>query len=139
MMLNGKMALDGKNIAVLTGERVDDYAVEIGEIIRAMKDMGARVRVVSSSKKRLGRGLAGAVRVDIAIDKVKAGDFDAIVLGTNCRNSNAREHLFCIRFLNEAYEQGKLVAAIGKGLEPVLAGPAAARGVAAARPGGLQL
>ena len=112
--------LDGKNIAVLSVTPVDYEAVEVVRIIRAMENMGARVHVISSPRKRSIRGWDRSIKVDTAIDKVSAEDFDAVILCTDCRSSDARIHLRCVQFLNKANELGKLIAAIGKGLEPVL-------------------
>jgi len=108
--------LDGKIIAVLVGEQIGDCAVEIIEIIRAMKNMNARVKVISSPRKRYFKIKNDIIRVDIAIDQAHTEDYDAIILCSECRSTDSSIHEYCTRFLRGAYDQGKIIAAIGDGI-----------------------
>lgn len=111
--------LDGKSIALLSGEQIDDCIVEITEIIKAMKGVNARVRVVSSRGKHYLRKKENAVWVDLSIDEARSENFDAIILCSSCRSSDAHAYIECMEFIRDNYAQGKLIAAIGNGTEVI--------------------
>jgi len=107
--------LEGRNCAVLVGGNTELCAIEISETIRAMKGVGARVHLVSSSTKTVRIG-EDTVRIDLDIVEARAEDFDAVIICGDYTNTDATVHLPYIKFLQDALYKDKLIAAIGKGL-----------------------
>ncbi len=107
--------LDGKRIAILAEEGFEDS--ELIEPLRAMKNAGARVLVVGSGSQASYRGKRGSatVRVDTTADKVKAEDFDAIIVPGGYAPDKMRLHQPMIDLVREAYHLGKVIAAICHG------------------------
>jgi len=107
--------LNGKRIAILAEEGFEDS--ELIEPMRAMKNAGAKVSVVGSGSQETYRGKRGSatVRVDITADKVKAEDFDAIIVPGGYAPDKMRLHQSMINLVRNAYEAGKVVAAICHG------------------------
>jgi len=107
--------LDGKKIAILAEEDFEDS--ELIEPMRAMKNAGAKVLIVGSGSKETYRGKRGSVtvRVDATADKVKAEDFDAIIVPGGYAADRMRLHQSMVELVRKAYELGKVVAAICHG------------------------
>jgi protease I len=107
--------LDGKRIAILAEEGFEDS--ELIESLRAMKDAGARVVVVGSGSKERYKGKRGTttIRVDASADKVKAEDFDAIIVPGGYAPDKMRLHQPMIDLVRKANSLGKVVAAICHG------------------------
>jgi len=106
--------LVGKRIAILVDDDFED--AEIIEPRRAMKEAGARVVIVGSGDKQSYHGKHGAnIVIDKPIDKVKAGNFDAIIIPGGHAPDKLRLHQSMIDFVKQAYEAGKLIAAICHG------------------------
>jgi len=107
--------LDGKKIAILAEEDFEDS--ELIEPMRAMKNAGAKVLIVGSGSKETYRGKRGSVtvRVDATADKVKAEDFDAIIVPGGYAADRMCLHQSMVELVRKAYELGKVVAAICHG------------------------
>ena len=107
--------LEGKRIAILAEEGFEDS--ELIESLRAMKDAGARVLIVGSGSKESYKGKRGTttIRVDASADKVKAEDFDAIIVPGGYAPDKMRLHQPMIDLLRKANSLGKVVAAICHG------------------------
>ena len=107
--------LVGKRIAILTEEDFEDS--ELVEILRAMRDAGARVQVVGSGSKKKYKGKRGTVtiKVDTTADKIKNEDFDAIIVPGGYAPDKMRLHQSMIDLVRRLYESGKVVAAICHG------------------------
>lgn len=107
--------LEGKRIAILTEEGFED--AELIEPLRAMKDATARVVVVGSgSKERYGSKRGGAtVKVDVSANEVSANDFDAIIVPGGYAPDRMRLHQAMIDLVRQAFDSGKIVAAICHG------------------------
>ena len=107
--------LEGKRIAILAEEGFEDS--ELIESLRAMKDAGARVVVVGSGSKESYKGKRGTttIRVDTSADKVKAEDFDAIIVPGGYAPDKMRLHQPMIELVRKANSLGKVVAAICHG------------------------
>lgn len=107
--------LEGKRIAILAEEGFEDS--ELIESLRAMKDAGARVVVVGSGSKESYKGKRGTttIRVDASADKVKAEDFDAIIVPGGYAPDKMRLHQPMIDLVRKADSLGKVVAAICHG------------------------
>lgn len=107
--------LEGKRIAILAEEDFEDS--EIVEPLRAMKDAGARVVIVGSSTKQSYKGKRGnaTITVDVTADKVKAEDFDAIIVPGGHAPDKMRLHQPMIDLVGKAHDLGKVVAAVCHG------------------------
>ena len=107
--------LVGKRIAILAEEGFEDS--ELIESLRAMKDAGARVLIVGSGSKESYNGKRGTttIRVDASAGKVKAEDFDAIIVPGGYAPDKMRLHQPMIDLVRQANSLGKVVAAICHG------------------------
>ena len=107
--------LNGKRIAILAEEGFEDS--ELIEPMRALKDAGARVLIVGSGSQETYRGKRGGatVRVDATADKVKAEDFDAIIVPGGYAPDKMRLYQSMIDLVRKAHDLGKVVAAICHG------------------------
>jgi protease I len=107
--------LQGKRIAILAEEDFEDS--ELIEPLRAMKSVGARVVIVGSGSQQSYKGKRGdaKVTVDTTADKVKAEDFDAIIVPGGYAPDKMRLHQPMIDLVKKANDLGKVVAAICHG------------------------
>ena len=107
--------LNGKRIAILAEEGFEDS--ELIEPMRVLKDAGARVLIVGSGSQETYRGKRGGatVRVDATADKVKAEDFDAIIVPGGYAPDKMRLYQSMIDLVRKAHDLGKVVAAICHG------------------------
>ena len=107
--------LEGKRIAILVEEDFEDS--ELVEPLRAMKDAGARVVIVGSGTKQSYKGKRGnaTITVDVTADKVKAEDFDAIIVPGGYAPDKMRLHQSMIDLVRKAHDLGKVVAAVCHG------------------------
>lgn len=107
--------LNGKRIAILAEEDFEDS--ELIEPVRALKDAGARVLIVGSGSQETYRGKRGGaiVKVDVSADKVKAEDFDAVIVPGGYAPDKMRLHQTMIDLVKKAHDLGKVVAAICHG------------------------
>jgi len=107
--------LAGKRIAILVEEDFED--LELMEPMRAMKDAGARVTIVGSGSKPSYKGKRGVAKITVntTADKVKAEDFDAIIIPGGYAPDKMRLHQPMIDLVREAHDKGKLIAAVCHG------------------------
>ena len=106
--------LAGKRVAILVDDDFED--AEIIEPQRAMKDAGARVIILGNGDKQSYRGKHGTtIVIDTSIEKVKAENFDAIIIPGGHAPDKIRLHQSMVDFVRQAYEAGKLIAAICHG------------------------
>jgi len=111
----GKTMLSGKRIAILAEDDFED--LELIEPVGALKDSGAMVLIVGSGSQETYRGKRGraTVRIDTTADKVKAEDFDAIVIPGGYAADKMRLYQPMVDLVRKAYDLGKVVAAICHG------------------------
>jgi len=109
------MSLKGKLIAILAEQDFEDS--ELIEPLKAMKEAGAQVFVVGSGSQTSYRGKRGKaiIKVDIDADKVRADDFDAIIIPGGYAPDKMRLHQSMIDLVREAHDLGKVIAAICHG------------------------
>jgi protease I len=107
--------LAGKRVAILVEEDFEDP--ELMEPLRAMKDAGARVLIVGSGSKESYKGKRGSasVTVDTTADKVKADDFDAIIIPGGYAPDKMRLHPSMVDLVRKAHAAGKIIAAVCHG------------------------
>ena len=109
------MSLKGKIVAILAEQDFEDS--ELTEPLKAMKEAGAQVFVVGSGSQTSYRGKRGkaTIKVDIDADKVRAEDFDAIIIPGGYAPDKMRLHQPMIDLVKRAHDLGKVVAAICHG------------------------
>jgi protease I len=107
--------LDGKRIAILVEQDFEDS--ELIEPMKAMKEAGARVVIVGTEleKNYQGKRRTKTIRAEMAADKVKAEDFDAIIIPGGYAPDRMRLHQSMIDLVRKAYAAGKVIAAICHG------------------------
>lgn len=107
--------LEGKRIDILVEEDFEDS--EFMEPLRALKDADARVVIVGSGSKQTYAGKRGSAKitVDTTADKVKADDFDAVVVPGGYAPDKMRLYQSMIDLVRKAHDNGKIVAAICHG------------------------
>lgn len=107
--------LQGKRIAILVEDGFEDS--EFIEPHRAMRDANAKVVIVGSGSSHSYKGKRGkaTVTVDATADKVKADDFDAIIIPGGYAPDKMRLHQPMIDLVRKAHDLGKVVAAICHG------------------------
>jgi len=107
--------LDGKRIAILAEEDFEDSELIVP--MWGMKNAGAKVLIVGSGSKEIYQGKRGsvAIRVDATADKVKAEDFDAIIIPGGYAPDKMRRHQSMVDLVRKAHDLGKLVAAVCHG------------------------
>ena len=109
------MSLKGKRIAILAEQDFEDS--ELIEPLKAVKEAGAQVFVVGSGSQASYKGKRGraTVKVDIDADKVRAEDFDAIIIPGGYAPDKMRLHQPMIDLVRKAHDLGRVVAAICHG------------------------
>ncbi len=119
--------LEGKRIAILVEEDFEDS--ELMEPLRAMKDAGARVLIVGSGSKKSYKGKRGTATItaDTTADKVKADEFDAVIIPGGYAPDKMRLYQPMIDLVRKAHDDGKIVAAICHG-PPLLISAGLVRG-----------
>ena len=110
--------LDGCTVAVLATDGVEQ--VELTESVKALKDAGARVKVVSDKSMEIQafkhHDKGGRIPVDASLDSAKAEDFDALVLPGGVINPDALRLVpAAIDFVRHFVRHHKPIAAICHG------------------------
>lgn len=109
------MRIEGKRVGILVEQDFED--VELTEPLQAMKDAGAKVTLIGSGTQVTYTGKRGQanIRVDTTADKVKPEDFDAIIIPGGYAPDKMRLYPPMIDLVRQAYESGKLIAALCHG------------------------
>ena len=109
------MSLKGKRIAILAEQDFEDS--ELTEPLKAMKEAGAQVLVVGSGTQQSYRGKRGraTIKVDTDADRVKAEEFDAIIIPGGYAPDQMRLHQPMIDLVKKAHHLGRVIAAVCHG------------------------
>jgi len=109
------MSLKGKRVAIFAEQDFEDS--ELTEPLKAMKEAGAQVFVVGSGSQTSYKGKRGkaTIKVDIDADKVRAEDFDAIIIPGGYAPDKMRLHQPMIDLVKKAHDLGRVIAAICHG------------------------
>ena len=105
------MELQGKRVAILAEQLYEDQ--ELWYPLYRLREAGAEVFVVGSGTAEEYASKHGyPVKVDAEADTVNASQFDAVIIPGGYAPDHMRRSPAMIRLVREAYEQGKIVAAI---------------------------
>ena len=109
------MSLKGKRIAILAEQDFED--VELMEPLKAMKNAGAQIFIVGSGSQTSYQGKRGkaTIKVDIDADKVRAEDFDAVIIPGGYAPDKMRLHQSMIDLVRKAHDLGRVIAAVCHG------------------------
>lgn len=109
--------LKGKNIAVLVDNGFEQ--IEMTDPIKALKEAGAKVSIVSKEDKVKGWNhteWGDEFTTDVLLDKAKAGEFDGLLLPGGVMNPDKlRNNKTAVAFVTEFMRSKKPVAAICHG------------------------
>ena len=105
------MTLEGKRVAVLAENSYQE--LELWYPLLRLREAGAEVLVVGTgSADTYTSKLGYPVQADVAADQVSATSLDAIVVPGGYAPDLMRRYPAMVNLVREAFEQGKIVAAI---------------------------
>jgi protease I len=103
--------LEGKRVALLAENMYED--MELWYPLLRLREAGATVSVVAPTAGATYKSKHGLeVKADLAADGAKPGQFDAVVIPGGFAPDYMRRSEPMVRFVREAYDEGKVVAAI---------------------------
>jgi protease I len=105
------MDLQGKHVAILAENNYQD--LELWYPLLRLREAGAEVKVVGTGSAPTYASKHGyEVTVDVTADELKAADFDAVIIPGGYAPDFMRRYPAMVSLVREAFEQGKVVAAI---------------------------
>jgi len=108
------MELAGKRVAVLAEDNYEDP--ELWYPYYRLLEAGAAVALVGTGSAQTYHSKHGyPVTVDARADDVRAADFDAVIIPGGFAPDRLRRYPAVLRLVREAFEAGKVVAAICHG------------------------
>lgn len=108
------MELAGKRVVVLAEDMYEDP--ELWYPYYRMKEAGATVTLVGTGSAETYSSKHGyPVRVDARADDIRAADVDAVIIPGGFAPDRLRRYPAVLRLVREAFEAGKVVAAICHG------------------------
>jgi protease I len=109
-------------VAILIESNVEDSEFQIP--YTALNEAGAKVSVLGSRMNEKYTGKQGKVSVeaDGTTTEMRAADFDAVIIPGGMAPDRMRTNMKTVRFVQDALEQGKLVAAVCHGPQVLIEG-----------------
>ena len=105
------MVLDGKRVAILAENMYQE--MELWVPYYRLREEGAEVKVVGAGGAKAYTSKHGyPVNVDVQAETVSAVEFDAVVVPGGYAPDMMRRHAGMVKLVREAFQQGKVVAAI---------------------------
>jgi protease I len=105
------MELKGKRVAVLAENMYQE--LELWYPLLRLREAGAETFVVGTGSAKQYTSKAGyPVQVDVEAGQVNAADVDAVVIPGGYAPDMMRRYPAMVKLVREAFEQGKIVAAI---------------------------
>lgn len=111
-----------KRVAVLIEQHVEDSEFQIP--YNALQRAGAEVKVLGSrvNETYAGKQLKLSIKADATTTEARAEEFDAVVIPGGMAPDKMRTNMKTVRFVQEAFGQGKLVAAVCHGPQLLIEG-----------------
>lgn len=111
-----------KKVAILIEKNFEDSEFTVP--YNALKAAGAEVTVLGSRMNETYAGKQGkaSIKPDGTTTEARAQDFDAVVIPGGMAPDTMRTNMKTVRFVQDAVEQGKLVAAICHGPQVLIEG-----------------
>jgi protease I len=111
-----------KKIAILIEKNFEDSEFTIP--YNALKAAGAEVTVLGSrmNEKYTGKQGKASIEPDGTTTESRASDFDAVIIPGGMAPDTMRTNMKTVRFVQDAVEQGKLVAAVCHGPQLLIEG-----------------
>lgn len=105
------MRLQGKKIAFLIDEGFED--LEFWVTVMRLREEGAQVTIVDPEGRKNYRGKNGLAAIaDVGIERVKPGEFDAVVIPGGWAPDKMRRSGAVKRFVGDMHLAGKIVGMI---------------------------
>lgn len=105
------MELKGRRVAVLAENMYQE--LELWYPLLRLREAGAETFVVGTGSADTYKSKAGyPVQVDVVVDQVGAADVDAVVIPGGYAPDLMRRYPAMVNLVREAFQQGKVVAAI---------------------------
>ena len=106
--------LDGLRVAALVTDGFEDS--ELTEPVRALREAGAEVRIVSPKPGQIEGKKGATVPVDLAVDQAQMTDFDALLIPGGLKNPDTlRQDERAVRLVREFFDAAKPIASICHG------------------------
>ena len=111
-----------KKVAILIEQHVEDSEFQIP--YAALSAAGAEVTVLGSrvNEKYAGKNMKVSVEADATTTDARAEDFDAVVIPGGVAPDKMRTNMKTVRFVQDAVNAGKLVAAVCHGPQVLIEG-----------------
>jgi protease I len=111
-----------RRVAILIENMVEDSEFQIP--YKALGAAGAEVTVLGSrvNEKYMGKQGLVAVEADATTTDARPADFDAVIIPGGMAPDRMRTNMKTVRFVQEAFGQGKLVAAVCHGPQVLIEG-----------------
>ncbi|OGF44480.1 MAG: protease [Candidatus Firestonebacteria bacterium RIFOXYC2_FULL_39_67] len=106
--------LAGKRIVILVAEQFQD--MEVMYPYYRFKEEGAEIIVAGTGSADIYNGKYGyPIKITTTADKIKASDVDAVIIPGGWAPDFLRRYDFVNKFVRDAFEKGKIIAAICHG------------------------
>src|SRR2546422_11501674 len=105
------MDLAGKRVAVLAEDHYEN--LELWYPVLRLREAGAQVTIVGPKAGESYKSKEGyPAKADLSMDDARASDFDAVIVPGGYAPDRMRRHPAMLRLVREAFQAGKVVAAI---------------------------
>ena len=104
------MTLNGRRVAVLAANLYEDQ--ELWYPLYRLREAGAEVVVVGAEVETYESKHGYPVKAELAADRANPADFDAVVIPGGYAPDHMRRSPAMVRLVRDAFQQGKIVAAI---------------------------
>jgi protease I len=114
--------IEKTKVAILVEKNFEDSEFQIP--YTALQEAGAEVTVLGS---RINENYAGkqgkvSIKADATTTEMRAADFDAVIIPGGMAPDTMRTNMKTVRFVEDAMQQGKLVAAVCHGPQVLIEG-----------------
>lgn len=104
------MRLKGKKVAILAENLYQE--MELWVPYYRLKEEGAEVKIIGTGAKSYTSKYGYPVSADLSPDDVKVAEFDGVIIPGGYAPDHMRRCPAMVKLVKEAFEQGKVVAAI---------------------------